>query len=78
MKQTVNDVFGITVNHYAYAGPSGWEHFNLLLNILLSDINNTTIEEVNTVHACILFKGHTKDKTSDHSYRTISSCPIVA
>jgi hypothetical protein len=78
MKQTVNDVFGITVNHYAYAGPSGWKHFNLLLNILLSDINNTTIEEVNTVHACILFKGHKKDKTSDRSYRTISSCPIVA
>ena len=78
MKQTVTDVFGITINHYAYAGPLGWKHFNLLLNILLADVNNTTIEQVNTVHACILFKGHNKDKTSDRSYRTISSCPVVA
>ena len=44
----------------------------------MSYVNNTTIGEGNTVHACVLFKGHNKDKTSDRSYRTISSCPVVA
>ena len=28
--------------------------------------------------AIVLFKGHNKDKTSDRSYRTISTCPVVA
>ena len=46
-----------------YAGPIGWRHFALLLNALLSEICNTTIEEVNTAYACVLFKGHGKDKT---------------
>ena len=32
----------------------------------------------NTVSACVLHKGHNKDKESDRSYRTISVCPIVA
>ena len=78
MKKDVTDVYGVTVNHYNYAGPAGWKHFNLLLNSLLEDVNNTDIEEVNTVYACILFKGHKKDKTSDRSYRTISTCPVIA
>jgi hypothetical protein len=36
------------------------------------------VEEVNTVHAVILFKGHSKDKTSARSYGTITTCPLVA
>ena len=32
----------------------------------------------NTAHACILYKGHSKDKTSAKSYRTISTCPFIA
>ena len=78
MKPTVNDVNGITINHYIHAGPAGIKHFHLLLSCLLNDVNNTDIEEINTVYACILFKGHNKDKTSDRSYRTISSCPVIA
>ena len=78
MKGSVNDVYGVTVDHFVYAGPAGWKHFHLLLNNLLTDVNNTDIEEVNTVYACILFKGHKKDKSSDRSYRTISTCPVVA
>ena len=74
----MNDVFGVTANHYNYAGPAGWKHFFLLLNCLISDVNFTTIEEVNVVYACILFKSHGKDKNIDRSYRTISSCPVVA
>ena len=78
MKPNVNDFFGITPNHYNYAGPAGWKHFHLLLSSLLHDVNNTSIHEINVVHAIILFKGHKKDKTSDRSYRTISTCPVVA
>ena len=36
------------------------------------------IEEINTAHAIILFKGHKKDQSSEKSYRTISSCPVIA
>ena len=68
----------MTINHYYLTGLAGWKHFFLLLNTLLSDVNNTDISEINTVYACILFKGHNKDKCSDCSYRTISSCPVVA
>ena len=78
LKPTVNDFYSVTPNHYRYAGPIGWRHFHLLLNALISNVNNISIVEVNTVYACILFKGHGKDKTSDRSYCTISSCPVVA
>ena len=53
MKPTVSDVDGLTLNHYKYAGPAGWKHFNLLLNSLVSDVNNIVIEEINTAHAVI-------------------------
>ena len=78
MKPEVNFFFGITVNHYNHAGPAGWLHFHLLLNNLISNVNSTTITEINDVYACILFKGHGKEKTSDRSYRTISTCPVLA
>ena len=78
MKPNVTDIYGVTVNHYNYAGPAGWNHFHLLLNCLISDVNNVNVDEINTVYACILFKGHNKERSSDRSYRTISSCPVVA
>ena len=78
MKPNVNDLYGVTINHYRHAGPAGWKHFHLLINTLLHDVNNTVIEEINKVYACVLFKGHNKDKTSARSYRTISTCPVVA
>ena len=78
MSPDVNDFFGVTPNHYNYAGPTGWDHFYRLLNALIDDISNITIFEVNAVHACIYFKGHGKDKSSSRSYRTISTCPVVA
>ena len=78
MKADVNDFYCVTPNHYIFAGPAGYKHFHLLLISLLNDINNTDIDEVNTTYACILFKGHNKNKNSDRSYRTISTCPVVA
>ena len=78
MKPNVADYFSITTSHYLNAGPPGWKHFCLLLNILLLKVSNTTISEVNTAYACILFKGHNKDRTLSTTYRTISTCPVVA
>ena len=78
MSPDVTDFFGLTPNHYNHAGPAGWDHFYKLLNALISDISNIIIFEVNAVHACIYFKGHGKDKSSSRSYRTISTCPVVA
>ena len=74
----VNDVQSITANHFNYAGDIGAMHFFLLLNTCIEDINNITLEEINIVHAAILFKGHLKDKTLAQSYRTISTCPLIA
>ena len=36
------------------------------------------MKELNTVYALLLHKGHGKSRTSDRSYRTISSCPVLA
>ena len=78
VKSDVFDIHGITPNHYLYAGPTGCKHFFLLMNAFLQDVNSTSIEEINATYACILFKGHGKDKSSARSYRTISTCPVVA
>ena len=78
IKPDVSDLFGITPNHYNYAGPAGWKHFHILLCLLIDNVNNTDISEINKIYACILFKGQGKDKHSDRSYRTISSCPVIA
>ena len=78
LKPDVPDFFSITPNHYLYAGPAGIRHFTLLVNVLLTDVSCMDISEVNRAYACVLFKGHNKDKTSASSYRTISTCPVVA
>ena len=74
----MNDYFSITARHYTNAGPDGYKHFHLLINGFIEDLNAITVSEINTVYACILFKGHGKEKTSDRSYRTISTCPLIA
>ena len=48
------------------------------MNLAFDNIENTTFDEVNTAHACILYKGHQKDKSLASSYRTISFCPFIA
>ena len=45
---------------------------------MITDVNNGAIEELNLALGLILYKGHRKDKNSDRSYRTISTCPLVA
>ena len=45
---------------------------------MISDVNNCSAEELNLAYGIILYKGHRKLKTSDRSYRTISTCPFLA
>ena len=78
LKKNVTDYYSVSALHYLYAGQEGLLHFNYLLNGLISDVNHANIEELNTAYGNILYKGHNKDKTSDRSYRTISSCPFLA
>lgn len=72
------DLYSITASHFKNAGSAGYIHFNVLLNAFISNINNTNIEELNSVYALFLHKGHNKEKTLDSSYRTISTCPLIA
>ena len=78
MKKNVRDYYSITTLHYLNAGTEGQIHFNYLLNAIISDVNNATIEELNIALGIILYKGHGKEKTSDRAYRTISTCPFLA
>ena len=78
LRTSVNDFISITTAHFINAGMEGLEHFHFLLNTIIVDVNLSSLEELNTIWACILHKGHGKDKESDRSYRTISTCPILA
>ena len=78
IKKNVKDYYSITSLHYINAGDEGLLHFNTLLNSIITDINNASLEELNIAHGLIYYKGHKKDKTSDRSYRNISSCPFLA
>jgi hypothetical protein len=78
VKQDVNDLFSITASHFINAGSAGLRHFHLLMTSLISNLNNASLHEINDIWAMILYKGHKKDKESDRSYRTISTCPLLA
>ena len=45
---------------------------------IIDHINASSIEELNTIWANILHKGHDKDPELDRSWRTISCCPLLA
>ena len=78
MKKDVSDFYSITAMHYLNAGTSGHDHFHFLLNAVIDNVNLGGLSELNTIFACVLYKGHLKEKTSARSYRTISTCPLVA
>ena len=78
LRANVNDFYSITAAHFINAGFEGLEHFHFLLNTIINDVNLSSLEELNTIWACILHKGHGKDRESDRSYRTISTCPLLA
>ena len=78
VRASVNDFYSITANHFINAGQAGIAHHHFLLSALISNVNLSGIEELNNAWACILYKGHQKDRESDRSYRTISTCPFLA
>ena len=78
MKTHVTDIHGVTPLHYINAGEEGIIHYAALLNSFITEVNNTTLDELNTALGIILYKGHRKDKNSDRAYRTISTCPVIA
>ena len=78
IRPSVNDFYSITASHYINSGQAGLEHFANLLNVIIADLNNLSIDELNMVWACILYKGHEKDRNIDRSYRTISTCPFLS
>ena len=78
MKKDVNDFYSITARHFLYAGEVGEDHFHYLLSSIIDNVNLGGIRELNTIYACVHFKGHGKDRTSERSYRTISTCPLIA
>ena len=63
---------------WIYAGEAGIEHFYFLLNCIIEDVNNATIDELNSCYALLLYKGHGKVSTNDNAYRTISTCPLLS
>ena len=76
--EILKDLFNISAYHYLYSGEAGLEHFPFMVNNIINDSNHLTIEELNVVWACILYKGHGKDRFVDTSYRTISICPFLS
>ena len=78
VRPDVNDFYSITANHFIHAGPAGLAHFHFLLSTVINNVNLAGLDELNTAWSCILYKGHSKDKESDRSYRNISTCPFIA
>ena len=78
MKSGVTDYWSITPLHFLNAGYEGLQHFNFLMNQIILNVNASSSKELNTVYALLLYKQHGKPKTSERSYRTISTCPVLA
>ena len=61
LKKNVSDFFSVTALHYLYAGQEGLDHYYCLLNAIISDVNNSKIQELNMAHGNFLYKGHKKE-----------------
>ena len=64
--------------HYLHAGPEGLDHFHILMNAVIEDVNLSGHKALTSIYAVVLYKGHGKDKKNARSYRTISTCPLLA
>ena len=78
IKPAVIDNVSISGLHYRYSGESGIIHLNQIINGFIGNVNNTSLDELNTARACILHKGHGKNRSLAESYRTISCCPFLS
>ena len=78
LKPSGVDLYSLTSLHFIHAGAEGLHHLVFIMNRILNNINCSSIEELNSVWATILFKGGGKDVESDRSYRQLSCCPLIA
>ena len=78
LKPDVNDLNSVTPAHFINAGGEGFVHFAFLINCIIDNINLSSLDSLNSVWAMVLFKGHGKERESDRSYRTISTCPLLS
>ena len=78
IRPAVIDNVSISGLHYRYSGESGIIHLNQIINGFIGNVNNTSLDELNTARACILHKGHGKNRSLAESYRTISCCPFLS
>ena len=78
LKPAVCDHWSVSANHYIHGGPPALKHLQFVINAAIEDINNTEVEEMNTAHACVLYKGHSKSRNQAGSYKTISTCPFTS
>ena len=67
VKANVNDFYSITALHFINGGPEALQLFCTILNALISNITSVSCPELNTVYATVYT-----------SYRTISTCPLIA
>ena len=78
IRPSVADYYSITGFDYLHGGDAALEHLHFLLNGILQDLNNMQVDELNIAWVCILYKGHSKDRSSERSYRTISTCTFIS
>ena len=58
LKPDVNDLYSVTARHYINAGIEGARHFHFLMNLIIQNVNLFSLEELNSVWAMVLHKGH--------------------
>ena len=75
MKANVSDIYSISPRHFIESGEVGLGFFNFLLNLLIENVNLTSLPALNSAWSIVLYKGHNKPKSSYPSYRCISLCP---
>ena len=44
LKKDVSDIYNTPARHYVNTGTEGLSHFNLLLNAIIDNVNNATLE----------------------------------
>ena len=78
LRPDVLDLYSVSARHYLAAGEAGIQHFASLLNLLITNVNLTSVEELNSAWAVMLHKGHNKPRSHCRSWRCISTCPLTA
>ena len=72
VRPDVIDLFSVSSRHYLAAGSAS------LLNLLICNINLSTVLELNSAWSVMLHKGHNKPRSLCRSWRCISTCPLVS